>query len=160
VLLQVKNRRERSSALRGPREMERQVSSVRGTRWTAGLGAGTWWRDERDEVMDDRAGARWRSSQEAWRESGPSTWGSVVCPQNHRRTISWFGPQNQDRRPNTTEMGSGRDGKLRSGGHAAGSHGLRQEDAGCGEGVAVRWTIFPLPFLIFLDYFSSPFYLG
>jgi hypothetical protein len=40
VLLQVKNRRERSSALRGLREMERQVGSVRRTRWTAGLGAG------------------------------------------------------------------------------------------------------------------------
>jgi hypothetical protein len=38
--LQVKNGRERSSALRGLREMERQVGSVRGTRWTAGLGAG------------------------------------------------------------------------------------------------------------------------
>jgi hypothetical protein len=33
----------------------------------------TWWRDEQDEVIDDRAGARWRSSQEAWREAGPST---------------------------------------------------------------------------------------
>jgi hypothetical protein len=33
-------RAERSSALRGLREMERQVCSVRGTRWTAGLGAG------------------------------------------------------------------------------------------------------------------------
>jgi hypothetical protein len=40
VLLQVKNGRERSSALRGLREMERQVGSVRGTRWTAGLVAG------------------------------------------------------------------------------------------------------------------------
>jgi hypothetical protein len=40
VLLQVKNGRERSSALRGHQEMERQVGSVRGTRWTAGLGAG------------------------------------------------------------------------------------------------------------------------
>jgi hypothetical protein len=40
VLLQVKNGRERSSALRGLREMERQVGSVRGTRWTTGLGAG------------------------------------------------------------------------------------------------------------------------
>jgi hypothetical protein len=30
----------------------------------------TWWRDEQDEVMDDRAGARWRSTQEAWREAG------------------------------------------------------------------------------------------
>jgi hypothetical protein len=40
VLLQVKNGRERSSALRGLREMERQVGSVRGTRWTARLGAG------------------------------------------------------------------------------------------------------------------------
>jgi hypothetical protein len=40
VLLQVKNGRERSSALGGLREMERQVGSVRGTRWTAGLGAG------------------------------------------------------------------------------------------------------------------------
>jgi hypothetical protein len=40
VLLQVKNGRERSSALRGLREMERQVGSVLGTRWTAGLGAG------------------------------------------------------------------------------------------------------------------------
>jgi hypothetical protein len=38
-----------------------------------------------------------------------------------------------------TEVGSGRVGKLRSGGHAAGSHGLRREDAGCGEGVDVRW---------------------
>jgi hypothetical protein len=26
-----------------------------------------------------------------------------------------------------------------SGGQAAGSHGMRREDAGCGEGVAVRW---------------------
>jgi hypothetical protein len=40
VLLQVKNGRERSSSLRGLREMERQVGSVRGTRWTVGLGAG------------------------------------------------------------------------------------------------------------------------
>jgi hypothetical protein len=40
MLLQVKNGRERSLALRGLREMERQVGSVRGTRWTAGLGAG------------------------------------------------------------------------------------------------------------------------
>jgi hypothetical protein len=62
-----------------------------------------------------------------------------VCPQNHRMTISWFGPQNQVRRPNTTETGSRRVGKLRSGGYAAGSHGLRQDDAGCGKGVAVRW---------------------
>jgi hypothetical protein len=51
----------------------------------------TWWQDEQDEVMDDRAGARWRSSQEAWREAGPSTRGLVVFPQNHRRTVSWFG---------------------------------------------------------------------
>jgi hypothetical protein len=36
----MKNRRERSSALRGLREMERQVGSVRGTRWTTGLDAG------------------------------------------------------------------------------------------------------------------------
>jgi hypothetical protein len=71
--------------------------------------------------------------------AGPSTRGLVVCPQNHRRTVSWFEPQNQVRRPNTTEMGSGRVGKLRSGGHAAGSDGLRREDAWCGEGVAVRW---------------------
>jgi hypothetical protein len=40
VLLQVKNGRERSSALRDLREMERQVGSVQGTRWTTGLGAG------------------------------------------------------------------------------------------------------------------------
>jgi hypothetical protein len=89
--------------------------------------------------MDDRAGARWRSSQETWREAGPSTRGLVVCPQNHRRTVSWFGPQNQVRRPNTTETGSRRVEKLRSGGHAAGSHGLRREDVGYSEGVAVRW---------------------
>jgi hypothetical protein len=50
-----------------------------------------------------------------------------------------LGPQNQVQRPNTTEMGSGRVGKLRSGGHTAGSHSLRREDARCGEGVAVRW---------------------
>jgi hypothetical protein len=40
VLLQVKNGRERSSALMCLREMERQVGSLQGTRWTAGLGAG------------------------------------------------------------------------------------------------------------------------
>jgi hypothetical protein len=95
--------------------------------------------ETKDEVVDNRVGARWRLSQEAWREAGPSTRGLVVCPQNHRRTVSWFGPQNQVRRPNATETGSGRVGKLRSGGHAAGSHGLCREDAGCGEGVAVRW---------------------
>jgi hypothetical protein len=99
----------------------------------------TWWRHEQDEVMDRRAGARWRPSQVVWREAGPGTWGLVVCPQNHRRTVSWFGPQNQIRGPNTTEMGSGRVGKLRGGGHAAGSHGLRREDARCCRGVAVRW---------------------
>jgi hypothetical protein len=36
----VKNGRERSSALRGLRVMERQVGSVRGTRWTTGLCTG------------------------------------------------------------------------------------------------------------------------
>jgi hypothetical protein len=97
----------------------------------------TWWRDEQDEVMDNRAGARWQSSQVVWREAGPSTRGLVVCPQNHLRTVSWFGPQNQVRGPNMTETGSGRVGMLRSGGHTAGSHGLRREDAGCGKGVAV-----------------------
>jgi hypothetical protein len=40
MLLQVKNGRERSSALTGLQEMERQVGSDRGTQWTAGLGAG------------------------------------------------------------------------------------------------------------------------
>jgi hypothetical protein len=90
----------------------------------------TWWQDEQDEVKGDRAGARWRSSQGAWREAGPSTRGLVVCPQNHRRVVSWFGPQNQVRGPNTTETGSGRVGKLRSGGHAAGSHGLRRRTWG------------------------------
>jgi hypothetical protein len=40
MLLQVKNGRKRSSALRGLREMESKVGSVRGTQWTAGLGAG------------------------------------------------------------------------------------------------------------------------
>jgi hypothetical protein len=55
---------------------------------------------------------RWRSSQVVWREAGPSTRGLMVCPQNHRRTVSWFGPQNQVRGPNTTETRSGRVGKL------------------------------------------------
>jgi hypothetical protein len=50
-----------------------------------------------------------------------------------------LGLKTKFRRPNTTETGSGCVGKLRSGGHAARSHGLRREDAGCGEGVAVRW---------------------
>jgi hypothetical protein len=40
MLLQVKNGRERSSALGGLQEMERQVGLVRGTQWTAGLGVG------------------------------------------------------------------------------------------------------------------------
>jgi hypothetical protein len=40
----------------------------------------TWWRDEQDEVVDDRAGARWRSSQEAWREAGPGTRGLPTKP--------------------------------------------------------------------------------
>jgi hypothetical protein len=126
-------------------ERARKVFSLEGppgdgetSRLGAGLGGETtWWRDEQDEVMDDRAGARWRSSQEAWREAEPSTWVLVVCPQNHRRTVSRFGPQNQVRGPNTTETGSGRVGKLRSGGHAVGSHGLRREDEGCGKGVAI-----------------------
>jgi hypothetical protein len=39
-MLRVKNGRERSSALRGLREMVRQVGPVRGTRCTARLGAG------------------------------------------------------------------------------------------------------------------------
>jgi hypothetical protein len=38
--------------------------------------------------------------------------GLVVCPQNHRRTVSWFGPQNQVRGPNTTETGSGVSGSF------------------------------------------------
>jgi hypothetical protein len=139
VLLQVKNGRERSSAFRGLREMERQVGSVRATRWMAGLGAGHM------------------VARRAKRSCGRLSWCKVAVEsrglagglaehagfgglaKNHRKTVSWFGPQNQVRRPNTTEMGSGRVGKLRSGGHTAGSHGLFREDAGCGEGVAVRW---------------------
>ena len=31
------------------------------------------------------------------------TRGLLVCPQNHRWTVSWFGPQNQVRRPEATE---------------------------------------------------------
>jgi hypothetical protein len=50
-----------------------------------------------------------------------------------------LGVKTKSERPNATETGSGCVGKLRSGGHAVGSHGLRREDAGCGEGVAVRW---------------------
>jgi hypothetical protein len=72
----------------------------------------TWWRYEQDEAMDVRAGARWRSVQEAWREAGPSTRGLVVCPQNLQRTVSWFRPQNQIRRPNTTETDPGVSGSF------------------------------------------------
>jgi hypothetical protein len=55
-------------------------------------------------------------------EDGFLVWASKPCP-----------------KAQLTETGSGRVGKLRSGGHAARLHGLRREDAGCGEGVAVRW---------------------
>jgi hypothetical protein len=59
----------------------------------------TWWRDEQDEVVDDRAGARWRSSQVVWREAEPSTRGLVVCPQNHRRTVSCLGLKTKSKGP-------------------------------------------------------------
>jgi hypothetical protein len=128
----------------------------------------TWWRDEQDEVMDDRAGAQWRSSQEACREVGPNTRGLVVCPQNHRRTVAWFGPQNQVRSPNTMETRSGRVGKLRSGGHTTRSHGLRRKDAGCDEGVpsdgkthkhyinAPTWVVSPVVELGVVESFPTP----
>jgi hypothetical protein len=59
----------------------------------------TWWRDEQDEVVDDRAGARWRPSQEVWREAGPSMRGLVVCPQNHRRTVFGLGLKTKSEGP-------------------------------------------------------------
>jgi hypothetical protein len=139
-LLQVKNGSERSSALRGLREMERQVGSVRGTRWTAGLGAGhmvarrarrSHGRSSRCMVaVESRglAGGRCRARGVWW-----------FAHKTIRGRFLGLGPQNQVRRPDTTETGSGRVGKLRSGGHATGSYGLRREDAWCGKGVAVRW---------------------
>jgi hypothetical protein len=135
----VKNGRERSSALRGLREMERQVGSVRGTRWTAGLGAGhkVARRARRSRGRSSRCTVAVESRGLVGGRAEHAGFGGL--PTNHRRTVSWFGPQNQVRRPNTTETGSGCVGKLRSGGHATGSHGLRREDAGCGEGVAIRW---------------------
>jgi hypothetical protein len=139
MLLQVKNGRESSSALSGLREMERKAGLVRGTRWTAGLGAGhvVAIQARRSHGQLSRCTVAVKSS--VWREAGPSTRGLVVFPQNHRRAVSWFGPQNQVRGPNTTDSGSGRVGKLRSGGHAAGSHGLRREDTRCGKGMTFRW---------------------
>jgi hypothetical protein len=103
-----------------------------------------------------------------WWEVGPSTRGLVVCPQNHRRTVSWFGPQNQVQGPNTTEKGSGHVGKLRSGGHAAGSHGFRREDAGAAKAWpsdgkthkhylnAPAWVVSPVVKLGVVESFTTP----
>jgi hypothetical protein len=137
--LQVKNGRERSSALRGLREMERQVGSVRGTRWTAGLGAGHMVarRARRSHGRTSRCTVVVESRGLMGGQAAHAGFGSLPTKPSEDGFL--VGPQNKVRRPNTTETGSGHVGKLRSGGHAAGSHGLRREDAGCGKGVAVRW---------------------
>jgi hypothetical protein len=79
-----------------------------------------------------------------------------------------LGPQNQVRGPNTTETGFGRVGKLRSGGHAAGSHGLRREDAGAAkvwpsDGKthkqylnAPAWVVSPVVKLGVVESFTTP----
>jgi hypothetical protein len=139
VLLQVKNGRERSSALRGLREMEKQVGLVRGTQWTAGLGAGHMVarRAKRGRGRLSRCTVAVESRGLAVGRAEHAGFGGLPTKPSEDGFLGWASKPSP--RPNTTEMGSGGVGKLRSGGHTAGSHGLRQEDAGCGEGVAVRW---------------------
>jgi hypothetical protein len=136
-------------ALRGLRGVERQVGLVRGTRCPTGSCASRMVQEEQDEVVDMEPVHRWWPSQrtrqdrvdrpgaggerlgglDAWHgEAGPCTRGLVVWPQNHRRRVSRFGPQNRARGPDVTETISGCVGKLRGGRHAALSRCLCRED--------------------------------
>jgi hypothetical protein len=129
VLLQVKNGRERSSALRGLREMERQVGSVRGTRWTAGLGAGHMVerRARRSHGRSSRCTVAAESRGLAGGRAEHAGFGGFPTRPSEDGFLGW------------ASKPSPKAPQLRSGGHAAGSHGLRREDAGCSKGVAVRW---------------------
>jgi hypothetical protein len=95
----------------------------------------TWWQDEQDEVMDDRAGARWRSSQEAWREAGPSMLGLVVCPQNHRWTVSWFGLKTKSEGPTRRRRDPGMSGSF----EAEDTRRDRMASVGRTRGAAKAW---------------------
>jgi hypothetical protein len=125
--------------LRGLREMERQVGLVRGTRWTAGLGAGHMVarRARRSHGRSSRCTVAAESRGLVGGRAEHMGFGGLPTKPSEDGFLVWA--SKQVRRPNTTETGSGHVGKLRSGRHAAGSHGLRREDAGCGEAVAVRW---------------------
>jgi hypothetical protein len=139
MLLQVKNGRERSSALRGLREMDRQVGSVRGTRWTAGLGAGhmvaTQARPSHGQAS--RCTVAVESSGLAGGRTEHAGFGDLPTKPSADGFLVWASKPSP--RAQHDGAGSGHVGKLRGGGHAAGSHGLRREDAGCGKGVVVRW---------------------
>jgi hypothetical protein len=100
----VKNGCERSSALRGLRETERQVGSVRGTRWTAGLGAGHM---VARQARRSHGRAQWQSSQEAWREAGLSTRGLVVCHKTIRGRFLCLGLKTKSEGPTRRRRDSG-----------------------------------------------------
>jgi hypothetical protein len=125
VLLQVKNRRERSSALRGLREMEIQVGSVRGTRWTAGLGAGHMVaiQARQSHGQSSRCTVAVESSGLARGRTEHAGFGGLPTKPLEDGFLVWASKPSLRAR----------------GGHEAGSHGLRREDAGCGKGVAIRW---------------------
>jgi hypothetical protein len=139
VLLQVKNRRERSSALRGLREMERQVGSVRGTQWTAGLGAVHMVarRARRSHGRSSRCTVAVESRGLAGGRAEHAGFGGLPTKPSEDGFLVWAtkpSPKAQHDGDRIRAVG-----KLRSRGHAAGSHGLHREDAGYGKGVAVRW---------------------
>jgi hypothetical protein len=124
-------------ALQGLWGVKRQVSLTRGTRWPAGSSVGR---------MVARKASRSRRSEpvqgcSSQPKSTRGVWGG--SPQNRPGYL--VEPQNQDRRLPGGE-GSGRTEKLRSGGHASGSQGLRRGYAKGGRRAPVRWwykDIFP-----------------
>jgi hypothetical protein len=112
---------------------------VRGTRWTAGLGAGhiVARRARRSHGRSSRCTVAVESRGLVGGRDEHAGFGGFPTKPSEDGFLVWASKPSP--KTNTTETGSGRVGKLRSGGHAAGSHGLRREDTRCGEGVAVRW---------------------
>jgi hypothetical protein len=104
-------------ALRSLRGVERQVGLTWGTWWPVGSSAAAWWQEKEDGVVD-----RSRCRVAAHDRSLHAGFAAV-----DHKTVGLLGwatkPRSEARR---AETGSGRVEKLRSGGHASTSQGLRQ----------------------------------
>jgi hypothetical protein len=131
-----------------PPIVERQVGSARWTRLPNEIKCGLYGGKQRKTKSGTVSWLSLKTKVESGRRGGQVMSGIGVeaapRPRGLRRSttklLGFLGcatkPRPEARR---TETGSGRVERLRSGGHASGSQGLRRGEARCGRRASVRW---------------------